>query len=292
MSDASNALSESDIAKTLQGISIPPQPQVLVDLHLECAQPEPRVGEIIDIISTDVGLSAAVLKTVNSPFFGLCRKVSTVQHAVAMLGLQNAINVANALALRETMRSDDNPALQRFWDTAQDIALACITLARELNFSTPEEAYTLGLFHNVGVPLMLMRFKDYRAVMSVGYKKGAVTRVEDQFLKTNHATVGYYMARVWHLPDDLAETILQHHDLAEIFEGPANNSKRRTLIAILKVAEHVCGLYRILGNQPVDNEWLQYRDAILEQLHIDEDELANLTERLNDMGLRSDNYQW
>ncbi|MFP8967623.1 HDOD domain-containing protein [Pokkaliibacter sp. CJK22405] len=286
---APNTLADEDISKTLQGITIPPRPQVLVDLHLESAQPEPSLSEIINIISQDVGLTAAIIKTVNSPFFGLARKVSTVQHALAMLGLENALNIANALALRQAMANfDEDPLLVKFWDMQQDIAQACVTIARELNFSTPEEAYTLGLFHNVGVPLMLTRFKDYRAVMTVAYKKGRIIPVEDQFLKTDHATVGYYMARVWHLPEDLTESILQHHNLAEIFQGPAVNDKRRSLIAILKVAEHVCGAYRLLGNQSVDREWEGYKEPILEQLHLDEDELADLIDRLNDMGLRSD----
>ncbi|MFT2098226.1 HDOD domain-containing protein [Marinomonas sp. 2405UD66-6] len=69
-----NLLNESELKHILQGISIPPQPQILVDLQMEQAMPDPDMGFISSAISQDVSLSAAVLKFVNSAHFNLEKK--------------------------------------------------------------------------------------------------------------------------------------------------------------------------------------------------------------------------
>jgi HD-like signal output (HDOD) protein len=73
------------VEKTLKGVVIPAKPQALIQIEAELRKdnPEPRV--IVRIVGSDVGLSAAVLKTVNSPFFALSRKISSVTQAVALL---------------------------------------------------------------------------------------------------------------------------------------------------------------------------------------------------------------
>jgi HD-like signal output (HDOD) protein len=75
----STGLNDEQLKRVLQGISIPPQPQVMVDLHMEQAMPEPDMSRIAQIISQDVGLSAAVLKFVNSAYYGLPRKISSIR---------------------------------------------------------------------------------------------------------------------------------------------------------------------------------------------------------------------
>ena len=64
-------LTEEQIHTILQGIKIPPQPQILVDLQMEQVMPDPDISRIAKLISQDVGLAGTILKVVNSPFYGL-----------------------------------------------------------------------------------------------------------------------------------------------------------------------------------------------------------------------------
>jgi HD-like signal output (HDOD) protein len=93
-------LTEDQLATLLKGISIPPQPQVLVDLQLEQLDPHCSIASLAQIISQDVGLAGAVLKTVNSPFFGLTNQISSVQQAVNLLGINSVISLVNAHSIR------------------------------------------------------------------------------------------------------------------------------------------------------------------------------------------------
>ena len=73
-----NALTQEQIINVLQGIKIPPQPQILVDLQIEQIMPDPDLNSIANLISRDVGLTGTILKVVNSPFYGLTNKITSV----------------------------------------------------------------------------------------------------------------------------------------------------------------------------------------------------------------------
>lgn len=112
-------LSPEQIQQVLQGISVPPQPQIMVDLQMEQFMPNPDLKSIAKLISQDPGLSGALLKIVNSPYFGLANKVSSIQRAVNLLGSRSVINMINALSIKGEMSDETIVTLNRFWDTAQ-----------------------------------------------------------------------------------------------------------------------------------------------------------------------------
>ena len=142
-----NQLTEEQVSKILQGIFVPPQPQILVDLQMEQVFPEPDIKRIADLIAKDVGLSGTMLKFVNSPFFGLSNKITSIEQAVSLLGLNTVVNILNGLAIKGHMSDENIVELTTFWDTANDIAMVCATVAKKVGFPNPDEAYTLGLFH-------------------------------------------------------------------------------------------------------------------------------------------------
>ncbi len=75
----SQELSAEYIQQVLQGISVPPQPQIMVDLQMEQVMPCPDLRAIAKLIGQDPGLSGALLKLVNSPFFGLANRIASIQ---------------------------------------------------------------------------------------------------------------------------------------------------------------------------------------------------------------------
>ncbi len=70
----SQELTTEQIQQSLQGISVPAQPQIMVDLQMEQYMPDPDLEVIAKLISQDPGLSGALLKIVNSPYYGLSNK--------------------------------------------------------------------------------------------------------------------------------------------------------------------------------------------------------------------------
>lgn len=282
-------LSAEYIQQVLQGISVPPQPQIMVDLQMEQVMPSPDLRAIAKLISQDPGLSGALLKLVNSPFFGLTNRIASIQQAVNLLGCNTVINLINAQSIRGELTDEAIVTLNRFWDTAQDVAMTCLTLAKRIGYHSPDEAYTLGLFHNCGIPLMLKRFPNYMAVLEEAYASATderrVVDTENRLLNTNHAVVGYFTAKSWNLPLHLCEAIASHHNALAIFtEDSSRDAQLKTLLAILKMAEHICASHRVLGNQSDDFEWQSIEQMVLEYVGLSEYDFENLRESIRDMG--------
>jgi HD-like signal output (HDOD) protein len=285
----SQELSAEYIQQVLQGISVPPQPQIMVDLQMEQVMPNPDLRAIAKLIGQDPGLSGALLKLVNSPFFGLANRIASIQQAVNLLGCNTVINLINAQSIRGELTDEAIVTLNRFWDTTQDVAMTCLTLAKRIGYRSPDEVYTLGLFHNCGIPLMLKRFPNYMAVLEEAYASATdecrVVDTENRLFNTNHAVVGYYTAKSWNLPLHLCEVIASHHNARAIFsEDTSRDAQLKTLLAILKMAEHICANHRILGNQHDDLEWQSIQQLVLEYVGLSEYDFENLKESIRDLG--------
>jgi len=284
----SQELSAEQIQQALQGISIPPQPQIMVDLQFEQYMPDPDLETIAKLISQDPGLSGALLKLVNSAHFGLSNKVGSIQRAVNLLGSRSIINLINAQSIKGEMTDETIVTLNRFWDNAQDVAMTCLTLAKRTGLQAVDEAYTLGLFHDCGVPLMLKRFPEYMNVLEEAYANAGpdqrVVDTENRLFNTNHSVVGYFTAKSWRLPEHLTEAIANHHNALAVFRDQSSrNTPVKNMLAVLKMSEHICASYRVLGNQGVDYEWNAIAPLVLDYIGLSEYDFEHLKQTIREM---------
>lgn len=285
-------LTTEQIQHIMQGIAIPPQPQVMVDLQMEQFSPDCSVGSIARLISQDVGLSGSILKTVNSPLFKQHNKITSITQAVNILGVNSVVNLVNALSIKGVLSDDDIIAMGRFWDCAMDVAMIAAVVAKQIGFPTPDEAYTLGLFHDCGVALLMGRLKDYPKILQEAYAREdeGITATENGLLNTNHAVVGYYVGKSWNLPRYLCEAIHEHHSTLKTFADDRADPKKKTLLAILKMAEHICGSYKILGDQERDYEWEQIQDTILIYVGMTEYDFNAMCAHISELGMGNNDY--
>ncbi|MEO0442238.1 MAG: HDOD domain-containing protein [Pseudomonadota bacterium] len=280
-------LTTEQIQAILKGTHIPPQPQILVDLQMEQLMPDTDLEKIGKLISQDVGLSGKILKTVNAPSFGLANNITSIKQAVNILGVNSVVNLVNGLSIKGELSNDDIIALGSFWDNAMEIAEACAAIAKLIGYPTPDEAYTLGLFHNCGVPLLMMRFDNYQEVIQKSYARdnASITDIENELIQTNHAVVGYYVAKSWNLPLYISQAIHEHHNVEKIISDDKQNPQKRTLLTILKMAENICGNYRNLGQQTEDHEWQRVSEQVLEYVGLGQYDYETLCSQLIDMGI-------
>ncbi|HET8705935.1 MAG TPA: HDOD domain-containing protein [Pseudomonadales bacterium] len=290
-------LTPEQLRHVMHGISVPPQPQILVDIHMEQAMPNPDICRITDLISRDVGLAGTVLKVVNSDIYGLKNKITSISQAVRVLGLSCVINIVNGLSIKSEMSDETVVALTGFWDTAMDIAATASTLSKQIGFQAPDVAYSLGLFHNCGVPLLYKHFSHYQTIIELSYGQSdeRIIDTENRELQTNHAVLGSYVARSWRLPIEMCEVIAEHHNVDAIFNGALRENYdpyKKTLLAILKMAEHICGCYRILGAQSMDYEWERIKTSLLEYVGLSEIDFEDLEANFVSLGIGSTSHSF
>lgn len=276
-------MSTAAIEKILQGIRIPPQPQILVDLHIAQLDGALSVERMADMIANDVGLAGTVIKIANSTL-AVDRRIASIQEAVARVGVDMVFQIVNGLSIKGELSDEEITNLNQFWDTAHDCAIACHTLALETGMLDEGQAYALGLFHNCGMALMRARFSDYFEVTKQAYQ-GNLARLidlENSVYYTNHSVVGYYTARAWNLPQPICHVIADHHDIQRALSTWPEDSLGRLLFLHLKAAEHICRFYYSLGDAHTDYEWQEVAPLVASQLGLGEYDIEDIRARLID----------
>lgn len=260
----------------LKSIRIPPCPEVVIALMEELRRDDVDFTKLVKLISGDVGLAASMLKTANSPFFALRTKVSSIQQAVSVLGLKNMMQIVRGSALQNVI-GGDQVSMERFWERSNFSAVVSSIIATQLNGVSREDAYTLGLFHDCGIPILMQKFPDYKEKLAASNQSAKlIIAIEDQHYHTNHATVGYMLAKNWYLPSNISEAILVHHDHS-IFSGSSTHSTPDicTLVAISQISEHVTATY--LG-KPDDAEWIMMGKKAQDYLGLNAEDMTDITE--------------
>lgn len=273
-------LTEDSAMQLLEGVTLPPQPGTLLEINRERAKAEPDVEAVARIIERDLSVAAAVLKTINSSWFGLPKKVESVRQAVVLLGMPNVVNVVIALAMKSELQGDNQAGIDRFFDEANDTALVLSSVMREVPVMSADKAYLLGLFRDCGMPILLQRLPQYAEVLQEAAKspEQSLTDLEDARLKTDHAVVGALMSRHWHLPEEIGTIILNHHRTRELFGGAAwtltpFEESIRTVIAVLAMVDCICHRIRKGKDSP---EWVAIGEKVLAHLKMDQAEFEHL----------------
>jgi HD-like signal output (HDOD) protein len=264
------------VEKAVLDLGIPPCPAILNRFMIETRKDEPDYHRLASIICSDVSLSASLIKTANSPYFGARQRVRSVNEALVILGLNIASRAVAGIILRKSFPTVPN--LERFWDASSRFARLSGWLALELNTLgvAPEDAYTFGLFRDCGIPVLLQRLPSYSEVLNTANNEAVLgfTQVEDAVLPTNHAMVGCVLAQSWWLPEELCLAIRHHHNLsvlATTVSPPPLLSRK--LVAVTQLAEHL--VQQQLGLS-LTREWDKLGETCLNLLALDESQLETL----------------
>jgi len=252
------------------GIKIPPLPEALVKVQALLQDPDASVSDVAGLIRQDGALSGAVFRVVGSPVFGLRTKVDTVDRAVALLGIPPTLAILRGIALRAALGGGaQSIALEALWQRSGQIAQATMSVCKQIRPKgiTPDQAYTLGMFHDCGLALLVKRIPAYNDTLAQGL--WAEIPALDRAQNSDHALLGEMVARNWQLPDDIAHAIRHHHELAP--EGLADTPTR--LCALLNLA---CHIHRQSTGED-DQEWEQgWREACQARLDLSAADLADL----------------
>ncbi len=173
------------------------------------ADPAVSVTEISRFISSDPVLTTKILRMVNSPVYGFPGRISSVNQAVLLLGL----NVVKGLLIGVTVFDLMQKAMIGLWEHSLGCAIMARLVAKKKGLKEPEEASVYGLVHDIGKVILALQLpEEYQEVMNEAQEKGVtVYEVENDYFSTTHATVGSWVAVQWSFPKRLIDVIGYHH---------------------------------------------------------------------------------
>lgn len=249
--------------QAIRGIKIPELSEEIIMLEKEIKSRFANAARITEIISMNTTLSGEVMRIVNSPVMKLKEPVNSIRDAVAVMGFDNIYNLVIAAALKNVFGSKG--LHKDIMEHSVDVAFCMADLADCVDDISRDEAYMLGLFHNVGA-LMLATKDDegYDALFRNSLSRPtSVIKKEQEAYHSDHAVIGVIVGKKWRLPVDMLTAIMFHHDVKceEI-----KSDRVRAMVAMIKVASGIVseislGAYR--GGEMTEYENDGLKDLML-----------------------------
>lgn len=250
-------------------LRLPAQPKILAKIEGLARQANLNISGLAALVVQDVGLSALFLKSVNSAYFGREERISSIKHAIALLGLQQTLNLARTESLRRSGGEETHTlANSRVTERSREIGTLCSIIAAQCfdeEDIPSERAYMIGQFHDCGIAVLMRDYPNYCASLDHPENKlWPDLLAEDQNNLTDHGMVGCLLAENWQLPDQVCQAIRYHHHIQKA------NEESIGLVAILQMAMH---LYNgLTGND--DSEWTKNAEFVLQILEVGPEETA------------------
>jgi len=218
--------------------ALPPIPQVAMRV-LEIAQDrDASATDIVDIIQFDPAVTANCLRLCNSCYFGLRTKISSLHHAVTLIGTDTLakIVIAGCFRLDAFSKELTGYGLQpgELWHHSVSCAVISQQIARKFDHCNAHALFTAALLHDVG-KLVVDTFiaADYAAMFALMQDEAYGTiAVEKAYFGIDHAEVGALIASTWRLPEALIGAIRNHHNL-DVFNGDPDIEKLTALSNLL-----------------------------------------------------------
>lgn len=202
---------------------LPSLPEIYIKLSELLEDEDSDAYEIGDAVQADPSLTARILRTVNSAYYGLPNQVTTISQGISLIGRQQLqqMLMGSVLAGMFKDRNIDGSFMSSFWHHSVKTAIISRHLAMQnARILDHESFFTAGLLHDIGrliiaevAPALWAEIND-----QVDNLDPNIVRIETEKLGVSHIDVGAALMKKWAMPDMLTQCLIKHHDVDHL--GP------------------------------------------------------------------------
>lgn len=256
---------------------IPPLPFVTSRALALVRDPGSRRSELAQVLSLDEGMTALFLRMVNSAYYGLPRRITSLDETIGFLGYENTKAVLFAVSARQVFYIGapsymiDRDAL---WRHSVAVASGSVWIARRRAIAPISEVYVAGLLHDVGklvLDIMVGHDAHWAEAGAADGNSLPWTEVERRTLGCDHAELGAHAVQSWRLPQRVVEAVRAHHFPDAAVLDPA-----------LAAAVHVANAASLMAGVGLGLDGLQYPldEGAVGSLQWTEEEMAGLLDEI------------
>jgi putative nucleotidyltransferase with HDIG domain len=215
-----DVLSSESLRRTIGSMgALPSAPRMYAELTRALADPDVEVKQVAAIVKQDVGMSSRVLQFVNSAFYGLAQRITSIESAIVYLGMNTVRHLALTIEVVSSFRGAGLEDFERH-------AALTARIAKRLVSEGPQAdvAFAAGLLHDAGKLVLANRLEGPLAEAArIAAESGRpMHEVEREVIGANHCEVGAYLLGLWALPNALVEAVAFHHQVERLREGPVD----------------------------------------------------------------------
>lgn len=217
---------------------LPPLPAIVARIMHTINNPSTSADELSRLISLDQGLASKILRIVNSAYYGFPKRISTITHAVMILGFNTVRNLVlgvSAFGMLPQKGTASGLNRSQFWEHSVAVAIMASIITKKKKpqiRSAVEDAFIVGLLHDLGKLFLDCYFPVQFAVCVAFASREKISQVEAErrVLEIDHTIVGRKIAEQWNFPPTLTSAIGTHH-------APEPGTDHFEMAAIILVAD-------------------------------------------------------
>jgi putative nucleotidyltransferase with HDIG domain len=234
------------------------------------------MGQIAEVVNRDQAIAARVIRLTNSAFYGFSNRISSINHAIVILGLNTVKNLVLGISVVKTFAGCCLPSgfnREQFWIHTFSTAQGAKSIAEYLQLPNEEDYFIAGLLHDIGILAIDQFFHDqfikileYSAKHNVSYLE-----CELDMLGITHGELGGKIVERWKVPDFIIDTLTYHHNPSEF---SMNSEESRTIVPIVHIADTKSQKEGI--GTFINNFSNSYDEAILKEIKLTEGRLDKI----------------
>ena len=249
-------------------------PHVVTRLSKLLADSNSTMRDFEEVIKMDPVLVARLLRLVNSPFYGLARKVDSIGRAVAFIGMKNLHNLVVTDALKSIFREKGGPApfsRKRLWMHCAAVSICSKMVAERIFGINGDDVYLCGILHDFGIIVEeQVKTAEFLQVCADSPSSAAMIEQERHFLGTDHCEIGYLLTLEWSMPPAIREAIRDHHTLFDTI-------RPESITGIIQIAEYLSSQ---LGHTTLPSMEVNISPPLIDHIRKNADEYAILMDDL------------
>ncbi|MDA8123757.1 MAG: HDOD domain-containing protein [Deltaproteobacteria bacterium] len=191
-------------------------PAVFKRINETIMNPNSSSREIADLISADTGLSARLLKLVNSVFYGYPSQIDSLSQAVSIVGTNQLSVLAFGIDIVGQFKriSSRDIDMESFWRHSIACGVIARLLASTRNIQNTERLFVAGILHDIGRLIIYHYTPRYATdILEMAGESGKLLRDgEEEYLGGDHSRIGALLLQIWKLPQSLENAVRHHHN--------------------------------------------------------------------------------
>jgi len=191
---------------------LPTLPDIVNLVFAIANDPNSSAEDLAKVIKSDPALTAKILRHANSPYYGFPKRISSIKHAIALLGFKGTRALALSASIFDQLDGKAAIDFKEYWNHS----FKCATLAKLISLGcargSPEKTFIAGLLHDVGKVMLATSMPGkYGKLRSMQTDEMTPLETEEELLGLTHAEVGFLLGEHWDLPSELTNAIRYHH---------------------------------------------------------------------------------
>lgn len=248
--------------------NLPPLPASILKIQELCSEPNVNISQLVEVIEKDPMLSANILKSVNSPLYGMSKEIVSIRQAVTLFGP----SMIRGFAVSSTIKKSANINLNLYGiaiDRLGDISILQMALIREwyerVDKSMLQPLMADAFLMELGKLLAAYQLDNEQAESFLDQlnQGKSIDEVETAFFGKNSYALAAIMFEAWNFEEKLTQTL-------NALANPYEDVPMKLFGSILYVVKEAIGVREVLSEASVKNALIAIHDFQLDKKAFEE----------------------